>query len=103
MENIENLKAQMLAQVQGVSDMKAWDDLRVALIGKKGQITELLKGMSSLPLEQKIEMGKKLNVLKSDIESALNDKKNEIAKALNNRSEKSLTENEKENTRRLHI
>ena len=79
MENIENLKAQMLAQVQGVSDMKAWDDLRVALIGKKGQITELLKGMSSLPLEQKIEMGKKLNVLKSDIESALNDKKNELA------------------------
>lgn len=43
------------------------------------------------------------NNAKYGIENLLNDKKNEIAKALNNRSEKSLTENEKENTRRLHI
>lgn len=43
------------------------------------------------------------NNAKYGIENLLNDKKNEIAKALDNRSEKSLTENEKENTRRLHI
>lgn len=43
------------------------------------------------------------NNAKYGIENLLNDKKNEIAKALNNRSEKNLTENEKENTRRLHI
>lgn len=43
------------------------------------------------------------NNAKYGIENLLNDKKNEIAKALDNRSEKSLAENEKENTRRLHI
>ncbi len=71
MENLENLKSELLAEIAGVSDLKAWDECRVALIGKKGKITEQLKGLSALPLEQKIEAGKKLNVLKSEIEAAL--------------------------------
>ncbi len=71
MENLENLKSELLAEIAGVSDLKAWDECRVALIGKKGKITEQLKGLSALSLEQKIETGKKLNVLKSEIEAAL--------------------------------
>ncbi len=71
MENLENLKSELLAEIAAVSDLKAWDECRVALIGKKGKITEQLKGLSALPLEQKIEAGKKLNVLKSEIEAAL--------------------------------
>ena len=71
MENLENLKSELLAEIAGVSDLKAWDECRVSLIGKKGKITEQLKGLSALPLEQKIEAGKKLNVLKSEIEAAL--------------------------------
>ena len=71
MENLENLKSELLAEIAGVSDLKAWDECRVALIGKKGKITEQLKGLSALSLEQKIEAGKKLNVLKSEIEAAL--------------------------------
>ena len=75
MENLENLKSELLAEIAGVSDLKAWDECRVALIGKKGKITEQLKGLSALPLEQKIEAGKKLNVLKSEIEAALSARK----------------------------
>ena len=75
MENLENLKSELLAEIAGVSDLKAWDECRVALIGKKGKITEQLKGLSALPLEQKIEAGKKLNVLKSEIEAALEARK----------------------------
>lgn len=71
MENLENLKSELLAEIAAVSDLKAWDECRVALIGKKGKITEQLKGLSALPLEQKIDAGKKLNVLKSEIEAAL--------------------------------
>ena len=76
MENLENLKSELLAEIAGVSDLKAWDECRVALIGKKGKITEQLKGLSALPLEQKIEAGKKLNALKSEIEAALAARKN---------------------------
>ena len=65
------MKSDMLNEVSSVQNMKAWDELRVALLGKKGKITEMLKALSALPLEEKIARGKELNVLKSDIEKAL--------------------------------
>ncbi len=79
MENLENIKAEMLASVAAVENMKGWDDIRVSLIGKKGKITEMMKSLGSLSAEEKIETGKKLNVLKNEIEQALEKKKNLLA------------------------
>ena len=79
MENLESLKAEILAAIAQAQDLKAWDEARVAALGKKGKVTELMKGMGALPVEQKIEMGKKLNVLKAEIEQALEKRRNELA------------------------
>ena len=79
MEDIESLKTEMLAAVSKAEDLKSWDEARVALLVKKGRITELMKGMGALPVEQKIEMGKRLNVLKSEVEEALNVRRAELA------------------------
>ncbi len=79
MEDLESLKAEVLAAIAAAQNLKAWDEVRVAALGKKGRVTELMKGMGALPVEQKIEMGKKLNVLKSEIESALENRRNELA------------------------
>ena len=79
MENLESLKAEILAAIAQAQDLKAWDETRVAALGKKGKVTELMKGMGALPVEQKIEMGKKLNVLKAEIEQALENRRNELA------------------------
>ena len=79
MENLESLKAEILAAIAQAQDLKAWDEARVAALGKKGKVTELMKGMGALPVEQKIEMGKKLNVLKAEIEQALENRRNELA------------------------
>ena len=79
MENLESLKAEILAAIAQAQDLKAWDEARVAALGKKGKVTELMKGMGALPVEQKIKMGKKLNVLKAEIEQALEKRRNELA------------------------
>ncbi len=79
MENIDSLKTEMLEAVSAAQDMKAWDEVRVALTGKKGKITELMKGLGALPVEEKIEAGKKLNVLKGEIEKALECRRSELA------------------------
>lgn len=81
MENLENMKAEMLAAIAGVQDMKAWDEVRVSLSGKKGKITEMMKSLGSLAPEERIEAGKKLNVLKGEIEKALENRRGELAEA----------------------
>lgn len=78
MENIENLKKELIAEINQASDIKSLEETRVAVLGKKGKITEMMKSLGSLPLEQKIEMGKSLNVLKSEIEKALGERKSAL-------------------------
>ena len=81
MENLENLKQQILSNIQQAPDVKALDEIRVSAMGKKGAVTELMKGLGALPQDQKIEAGKKLNVLKQEIESALSIRKDALETA----------------------
>lgn len=84
MENIENLKAELTALVNQAADMKVLEETRVAVLGKKGRITEMMKGLGALSLEEKKETGRLLNVLKTEIENAIESKKTDLeAKELN--------------------
>ena len=71
MEDLESLKTQILQNIAAAADLKSLDEVRVAAMGKKGAVTEMMKGLGALPQEQKIEAGKKLNVLKNEIEQAV--------------------------------
>ncbi len=81
MENIENLKSTTLAQIAAAQDLKALEDIRVNVLGKKGSVTELMKGLATLSVEEKKEMGKGLNILKSEIENALDARRQSLAEA----------------------
>lgn len=71
MENMEDLKAETIALIETAADMKALEEIRVSVLGKKGKITELMKGLGALSVEEKKEKGKSLNILKSEVEKAL--------------------------------
>jgi len=78
MENLESLKAELLTQVNAASNVKELEDIRVAILGKKGKITELMKTLGTLSQEEKITLGKGLNILKSEVEKALSDQKSTL-------------------------
>ena len=75
MVDTTQLKNELLQNVSDAQNMKALEDVRVAALGKKGKITELMKSLSSLSVEEKKEMGKQLNILKTEIEDALDKQK----------------------------
>ena len=75
MEDLESLKTQILQNIAAAVDLKSLDEVRVAAMGKKGAVTEMMKGLGALPQEQKIEAGKKLNVLKNEIEQAVSNRR----------------------------
>ncbi|MBQ8436309.1 MAG: phenylalanine--tRNA ligase subunit alpha [Alphaproteobacteria bacterium] len=78
MENLESLKAELLTQVNTANNVKELEDIRVAILGKKGRITELMKTLGTLSQEEKIALGKGLNILKSEVEKALSDQKSTL-------------------------
>jgi len=65
-------KASTLAQI---------DDVRVRLLGKKGQLTEILRGMGKLPPEERKATGKMANKVRADIESLLDEKFKQVKEA----------------------
>ena len=70
-EKLEALRAQAAAELQELHTVQELEALRVKLLGKKGALTELLRGMGALPAEERPKMGQKVNELRQQIESAL--------------------------------
>lgn len=84
MENLEELKNDTLSKIKTAANLKELDEIRVAVLGKKGKLTEQMKGLGALPLEEKIAAGKALNVVKTEIDNAITAQKAVLEeKALN--------------------
>ena len=57
-------------------DLKQLQDLKVKYLGKKGELTGLLRGMGSLSLEERPKMGALVNSAKQEIENEIQEKEN---------------------------
>ncbi|MBP5699206.1 MAG: phenylalanine--tRNA ligase subunit alpha [Alphaproteobacteria bacterium] len=84
MSDIEVIKNEIEAQIKVAQDAKMLDDVRVSALGKKGRVTELLKTLGAMPLEERVEFGKKINVIKAELEQQIADKKKELEEKLLN-------------------
>ena len=86
MDNIQNLKTEIISSIDNAGDLKALDDIRVSALGKKGKITDMMKSLGSLSVEEKKEAGKTLNILKGEVAKAIEAKKVTLEeKALNDK------------------
>ena len=68
---LESIRAAALAAIAEAEDGKAVEELRVKYLGKKGEITAILKQMGSLSAEERPIMGQLANEVRADIEAAI--------------------------------
>jgi phenylalanyl-tRNA synthetase alpha chain len=70
-EDLSKLVAQALADIDASADLAALDEVRVRLLGKKGLLTELLKGLGKLSSDERPAAGQRINDAKTAIQTAL--------------------------------
>lgn len=70
-EKLEALKVEALAKLQEVVDPQVLNDLRVKYLGKKGELTEVLRGMGGLSAEERPVIGQVANQVRSAIEEII--------------------------------
>ncbi len=70
-KKIAEIIGQFTEAAKTAADSAAVEKLRISFLGKKGEVSELMKELKSVPAEQKKEFGQKINALKKDIESGL--------------------------------
>ena len=73
MENtkLEELKKLASDCIREAQDTNALNDIRVKFLGKKGEITSLLKSMKDLSPEEKPKFGQMVNAIRQEVEEEL--------------------------------
>lgn len=82
-EKLEALQVETLAKIKEITDLKALNQIRVEILGKKGPITEVLRGMKDLSAEERPKVGSFANEIRDQISTQLEMRKADLeAKAL---------------------
>ena len=77
-EQIEQIKASAMQELANVTTAKELDDVRVKYLGKKGELTSVLRGMGALSAEERPVIGGLVNTVKTEIEDVINKKEDEF-------------------------
>ncbi len=81
MENLDLLLAQGKEAVEHATDANSLDQVRVQYLGKKGELTQLLKGLGKLSAEQRPQAGAAINEAKQALQLLINDRKSALSRA----------------------
>src|SRR5258706_1071931 len=81
MTDIVQLERDLLSAVQAADNERALDDVRVAALGKKGSISELLKTLGAMSPEERKAKGPLLNGLRDKVGEAIAARKVKLADA----------------------
>nr|WP_288499374.1 phenylalanine--tRNA ligase subunit alpha [uncultured Pseudomonas sp.] len=75
MENLDVLVSQALEAVSHTDDVNALEQLRVHYLGKKGELTQVMKTLGNLSAEERPKTGALINSAKERVQDALNSRK----------------------------
>lgn len=81
-EQLQNIKEQALKTIGDCVDVKQLDELRVKYLGKKGELTAILKSMGKLSAEERPVMGQLANDVRQSLEGFIAQKQAQLKSAL---------------------
>jgi len=88
-EQLKSIEERAKSELEKVIDMKLLEEIRVKYLGKKGELTAILKQMGGLSAEERPVIGQLANTVRADIEAAIQNKMSQMKAAL---AEKKLAE-----------
>ncbi len=77
-EKIEQIKQKTLEEIKNVTDLKNLEEIKVKALGKKGELTEVLKGLKDLAQEERPKVGAWVNEAKASVEEFINKREEEF-------------------------
>ena len=81
-EKLEQIKAQALAQIEASDALDKLNEVRVNVLGKKGELTAVLKSMKDVSPEERPKVGQMVNETREEIEKVLEEARARMEKAV---------------------
>ncbi len=80
-EQLENIRREAMDAISACGDVKELDALRVKYLGKKGELTAILKSMGGLSAEERPIIGQLANSVRQTLDEAISDKGDKLKTA----------------------
>ncbi len=80
-KQLEELEVNALQELEGISSIKELESWRVRHLGKKSELTGVLRGLASLSIEERKVVGARANEVKANLESSLRQKEQALHEA----------------------
>ena len=81
-DDLKAIEAQFQEGLAAAETMEALEALRVSYLGKKGQLTAIMRSMGQVPPEERPAMGQLANTVRATVDAALKARKEELSAAL---------------------
>ena len=79
-EKVKSIKENAIKEIKAADTLQSLNDLRVMYLGKKGKLTEILRGMGSLSPEERPVMGALVNEAKEEVSNEIVKREEELKK-----------------------
>jgi len=79
LDQIEEIRSNALRQLEDISDVKELESWRVRYLGKKSELTKVLRSLPTLPLEERKAAGARANEVKTELGNSLEQKRQALA------------------------
>ena len=79
-EQLEKIREEALHQIEASEALEKLNEIRVAYLGKKGELTNLLKGMKNVAPEDRPKVGQMVNEVREQLENRLEEAKTALAR-----------------------
>lgn len=83
-QKLQSIKETVSKELLNIQDLNGLEDLRIRYLGKKGELTAVLKGMGTLSAEERPLIGALANKVRSYLENEIETRKNELSQKLQN-------------------
>ena len=81
MQALDELKVEATAAIEAAADAASLEKLRVEWLGKKGRVTDLLKGLGQLSAEERPRAGAEINEVKQLLSALISERKDTLQQA----------------------
>ncbi|MCR5178906.1 MAG: phenylalanine--tRNA ligase subunit alpha [Lachnospiraceae bacterium] len=81
-DSLDAIRKKALEQIAAVEDAEGLNDIRVAVLGKKGELTSILKSMKDVSPEERPAIGALVNSAREEIERVMDEKKKRFDQAV---------------------
>ena len=81
-ERLQEIREKALSQISSIDSLEKLNEIRVSFLGKKGELTEVLKGMKDVAVQDRPMVGQIVNETRQAIEEMLENTKKELSSKL---------------------